>query len=207
MCEKPMCSNCGIKPRRAFGRCVACYEYFIDHGIERPERLWNRPKQCVNCGNSSTFAQGRCRSCYKYLWRYGKERPLASEEKRLERIESPKWCKICGDVSLYRGRRCHACYDYFIRNGKERPRHLRVERSERRCSNCGIGANGTRCFKRGLCRTCYDYKRETGKPRPQHLWGNGPAGWCECGQPANHLIDKFPLCDSCAVEYKKGAYS
>jgi hypothetical protein len=39
------------------------------------------------------------------------------------------------------------------------------------------------------------------------LWGNGPYGRCDCENPATHLIDKFPLCDSCAVEYKKGAYS
>jgi hypothetical protein len=61
--------------------------------------------------------------------------------------------------------------------------------------------------RRGYCNACRHYFVRTGKKRPPHLWGNGPEGWCECGKPANHMIDKFPLCDSCAVEYKKGAYS
>lgn len=164
-------------------------------------------KFCVNCGSKGTHAKGRCITCYKYFWVHKVDRPLEFIERKAKRVSAPRWCKVCGHPALYRSFRCHACHDYYMRCRKERPRHLYVSIEDGRCANCGISALGVPRFRRGRCRRCYEYKMRHNTERPESLWGNGPFGYCECGQPANHMIDKFPLCDSCAVEYKKGAYS
>lgn len=80
------CKICGRlkKPMRK-GRCHACNEYLVRHGIERPfisddgrrektEALKNLP--CIRCGRPAGIVgkpiKGYCTSCYTYVWRQKK---------------------------------------------------------------------------------------------------------------------------------------
>lgn len=209
MCEKLLCDNCGEKPAYCKGRCVRCYSYFRDHGIERPvglEHALKIPKFCANCRRKRAVKNGRCASCQTYFYRHGVERPLSFVYKLEERQASPRWCKNCGSPDLSCNLRCARCDCYWRIHRKERPKHLWVD--DPRCKTCGKPLpSGNRRKRSGRCDLCREYRSVYKKERPQKLWGDGLHGWCDCGQPAHHLIDKFPLCNSCAVEYKKGARS
>lgn len=205
MCE--ICMICNEKPVFCRKRCVRCLRYLNRHGIERPAQLtWRRSQydQCINCGNQKVVSNGRCKACRHYFERNGKERPRELVERHQEKKNAPRWCKNCGSPSIAGFLRCNACYRYWKNHGKERPRRYFDNPN---CKNCGIPLDTVVIVKAGHCSRCYEYKRIFKKSRPEKLWGNGPHGWCECGQPAQHMIDKFPLCNGCAVEYQKGAYS
>lgn len=159
---------------------------------------------CRNCGIEPVASCGRCLPCYWYHRRHGIERPSKLIESRELRKKNPRWCKNCGSPGVLRHLRCENCDSYWRRNRKERPRHKFEDFTQ--CKNCHVPLE-ERNRRNGMCKKCYQYEWCFGRPRPQKLWGDGKFGWCECKKPANHMIDKFPLCDSCAVEYKKGAYS
>ena len=209
MCDKPLCWVCGEKPVFCKERCVRCYSYHRDHGIERPkglEKALKIPKLCSNCQRKIAVKKGRCLACRSYFQRHGTERPMQYLAKLAERVAAPRWCKNCGSPEVSCNLRCARCDGYWRIHKKERPYHLHTD--DPRCKTCGKPLpNGSRRKLSGRCDHCREYRRVYKKERPQKLWGNGPHGFCECGQPANHLIDKFPLCDGCAVEYQKGAYS
>jgi hypothetical protein len=40
------CIICGWGEIRASGRCMSCYMYLRDHGVERPENLWASTRLC-----------------------------------------------------------------------------------------------------------------------------------------------------------------
>lgn len=208
MCDKPLCMICHEKPVLCRERCVRCLRYLQRHGIERPARpTWHKGQyeRCINCGDPKLAANGRCKACKCYFERNNKERPRELWERRKAEAQMPRWCQNCGSPNIMGHMRCTACYRYWKAHGKERP--YRYFADNAKCKNCGIPLDTVVIVKKGHCSKCYEYKRMYKKERPQKLWGNGPHGFCECGQPANHLIDKFPLCDGCAVEYQKGAYS
>jgi len=210
MCEGiERCFVCSERPAYCTGRCVRCYRFKQRHGFDRPTEPAPL-KLCSNCGVKPAFARGRCPACLSYFKRHHIERPLSLIEQAQKREEAAKhsawWCKNCGSPDIESNMRCTRCARYFRMHGKERPRHLFVD--DPRCKVCGkpLPTDGRRKLS-GKCELCRHYEETRGKKRPAHLWGNGPHGWCECGQPAQHLIDKFPLCNGCAVEYQKGAYS
>lgn len=208
MCEKPLCAICKEREVYAKGRCSRCWAYQRKHGgIDRPATpTWYKGvyTACVNCGYGKPYSKGRCKACHTYFERNQIERPSSLWQRRHEEATLPRWCKNCGAPSLTGYMRCLACYRYWKVHSKERPRHYFA--ADATCKNCGIPlALGRK--RKGKCSRCYEYKRVFGRERPAHLWGNGPHGFCECGQPAHHLIDKFPLCNGCAAEYQKGAYS
>ena len=162
--------------------------------------------RCKVCSLKPAEFKGRCRPCQLYYRIHGVERPLELIERSVERASKPRWCKVCNKPSTeLRRLRCERCYRYWLLHRKDRPRHYWCD--DLKCKVCQIPLSAAKRVIQGHCKKCYEYKRKFDRQRPQHLWGNGPFGYCECGQPANHMIDKFPLCDSCAVEYKKGAYS
>lgn len=205
MCDKAMCRICEEKPVYSLERCSRCYTYLRIHGVERPKNI-GTPKLCSNCHQKPAVNRGRCRTCRSYFQRTGKERPPENIKKRAEREAAPRWCKNCGSPDICCNLRCDPCEHYLRIHGKERPYHLYTD--DPRCKNCGIPlSDSSRRKVKGRCKRCREYRNIYKKERPQHLWGNGSEGWCECGKPANHSIDKFALCDECAVEYKKGAYS
>lgn len=206
MC-KAICVACGERPVHCKQRCRRCHWYKSKHGVDRPAYLNEKQKfdACIVCGNEKVHGEGRCANCYGYWVRHGVERPLVFIEKEKIRKTTPKWCKVCNQRMSVRSFRCDACYEYWLANKKERPMHL--WNADMQCKNCKKPLNSDCDPRRGYCNACRHYFARTGKKRPPHLWGNGPHGFCDCGKPANHMIDKFPLCDECAVEYKKGAYS
>lgn len=189
------------------GRCRRCDTYYKRHGVERPKHPTNRGRYsaCVNCGASKIKSDGRCNACWVYFYKNGIERPRELWERCRQKAIAPAWCKNCGHPDVYCLFRCMNCYRYWRIHDKERPRYMWED--DPKCKTCGRPLRTVKRKDSGRCDACNSYRRKYGIERPQHFWGNGPAGWCDCGQPANHLIDKFPLCDSCAVEYKKGAYS
>lgn len=208
MCRKSLCTICEEREIYARGRCGRCWSYYRKHGgVDRPVvPTWYKGqyKQCVNCGESKPYSKGRCKACHTYYERNQTERPFVLFERHKEKAVLPRWCKNCGSPSITGFLRCNACYRYWKAHGKERPRRYFDNPN---CKNCGIPLDTVVIVKAGHCSRCYEYKRIFKKSRPEKLWGNGPHGWCECGQPAQHMIDKFPLCNGCAVEYQKGAYS
>lgn len=205
MCDKVMCRNCGLEHVYGWGRCYKCYKYFWRHEKERPESLWMPKREtCLNCGSREVLTAGRCDPCRVYLLRNGKERPLLLAEWYEQKKRLPKWCKVCGTPSLLCRGRCRACDRYWRVRGKERPKRLWCD--DLNCSNCKKPLCSVPWKCKGYCNACYQFEKR-GQKRPPHLWGAGKEGFCDCGQPANHMIDKFPLCDSCAIEYKKGAWS
>lgn len=206
MCEKPLCWVCGERPPFCHGRCVRCHSYWRRTGKERPKGL-KASKLCRNCKTKpASKGSTLCGACRIYKSRNGEDRPKHLTYRVEEKEKSAKWCKNCGHPDIWALQRCELCYHYYCEHGKERPKHLWIDNPS--CKNCSkpLPVNGRR-FSSGKCVLCREYERKFGRPRPNHLWGNGKEGWCECGKAANHLIDKFPLCDGCAVEYQKGAYS
>ena len=141
----------------------------------------------------------RAPSCRKLEFSMGR---IADAD--LDNDAVPHWCKNCGSLSVEYSRRCKNCNVYHRRHGRERPRHLWD--IDCKCRTCKRPLKGIRKAK-GKCDACYEYKRRFGRERPKELWGDGKFGWCECSGQANHLIDDFPLCESCATEYKKGAWN
>ena len=81
------CAICGElkKPMRR-GRCHACNEYLIRHGIERPYKIDGRIEKgiparialCKRCGRRANVVgnpvKGFCASCYTVLWRKAQKR-------------------------------------------------------------------------------------------------------------------------------------
>lgn len=203
MCEKALCVACGEREAVATGRCFRCYQYLRIHGFERPR--FQKHDRCVNCGAECIHSNGRCPTCASYFFKHKVERPKRLIEHNQEKKQAARWCKVCGNVGELRMMRCDACYAYWRKHHRDRPKHL--WRDDLNCKTCGKPLHMVKRAIRGYCFHCYDYKQTYKKERPQRLWGNGPCGFCDCGKPANHLIDKFPLCDGCAKDYKKGAYS
>ena len=163
-------------------------------------------KLCMVCGEKPIDCSGRCATCRMYFKKYGVERPASLIEKaralRMFKQNSARWCRNCGSLELGYNMRCFLCANYLARHGKERPRVLWSD--DPRCKNCKkpLPTDGRR-YHSGKCELCRHYEEEVGRNRPPHLWGDGKFGFCECGYPADHLIDKFPLCNRCAKEYQQ----
>lgn len=168
-------------------------------------------KLCSNCKRKPAYRGQRCTTCRAYLYNYGIERPQILWFKQAERIEkkakAPAWCSNCGSMEISHNFRCYRCARWLHEHKRERPRHLWAE--DPRCKNCTHPlpvAKGRRKTS-GLCQLCRVYFNKYKKHRPKKAWGIGSAGWCDCGAPAEHKINKFTLCNQCAVDYKKGAYT
>lgn len=157
-------------------------------------------KCCSNCGKLAQLNGGRCTACRSFFYRHSVERPAEFVNRQLERAANPRWCKVCGNPKIIANCRCNACDHYWRAHGKERPYRYWTE--NKACKNCKVPLAAVK-RKRGLrCGACDDYKRKYGVNRPKYLWGDGVHGFCECGYPADHMIDKFPLCNRCAKEYQ-----
>lgn len=150
----------------------------------------NAERKCSNCGAflpMGKVRRGRCMSCAKYFRLNGTERP--------EYFWSSKFCSNCSESLAYARGRCEACNRYFCRHGAERPRHYFKDAT---CMNCKKPLLNDRCPTKGFCENCRQYsRRNNGKNRPKRLWGVGPHGWCDCGQPAVELIEDIPVCKAC----------
>lgn len=160
-------------------------------------------EKCVVCGEIPRVFRGdkRCTACWTYRWRHGVDRPIEWIERSRRRKGAPKWCRVCGSTdSRIVNQMCSACNKYFYRHGKDRPRHYWDE--EAKCRTCKIPLDKAPFPSNGRCNACNMYKRNNGTERPKYLWGDGIHGWCTCGYPADHLIDKFPFCNRCAKEYQ-----
>lgn len=208
MCEKSLCVVCNEREIYASGRCGRCWTYYRKHdGVDRPTvPTWHKGvhSACINCNYGKPYSAGRCKACHSYFERHQCERPQALWQRRQEEAKLARWCKNCGAPRVTGYMRCNSCRRYWKKYSKERPRRYFAD--DVTCKTCGIPLVLVR-KKADRCTRCYEYKRIYKKERPAHLWGNGPHGWCDCGQPAQHKIDNYPLCNGCAVEYKKGAWS
>lgn len=207
------CSNCGrtveLNERMIKGRCLACYKYVRTLGKERqPESMTPRlqyPAWCESCGVELTRNVKRignkCEKCSRYEKRYGKPRPAVLFPPR----GLCRQCRIRSAKYRHSGL-CEVCSRYKRKYGKNRPKWL----DGHTCRNCGRPTN-TWYRRTGLCPTCSKYRSKTGKDRPSHLWGVGIHGWCECGNPASHVVpitvhkhtEDMPLCDGCHAEYMR----
>jgi len=198
-----LCTICNERPTFTKGRCQRCSTYYYRHGSERPACPTTRGvyASCINCGREQINGYGRCRACRQYVLRKGIERPKELWQRRIQEAELPRWCKNCGNPSIMGYMRCTSCYRYWYNHGKERPR--KYFQDDPVCKTCGIPLDAVLRKKSGRCERCYEYLRRFKKERPDKLWGHGPHGWCECGNAAHHLIDKFPLCNDCAKEYRR----
>ena len=82
--ERPICINCGLKPRGAtYRRCYACVKYLYKYGVERPKVLslagtnqprgethggWKGKNILVGSGHvraQKAFPMGPCEECSK----------------------------------------------------------------------------------------------------------------------------------------------
>lgn len=170
-----------------------------------------KPTNLIICANCKLEKKKRsfdlCAACYDYQHTHKKNRPMHLVRLELEKQERSKWCHNCGSPNIRACFLCMPCYNYKNRTGKHRPKWLRDD--EFCCTVCGIpkrltplDADGATTFRKGKCRACASYQRYHGKPRPPELWGNGKYGWCDCGYPAEHQIDKINMCNRCVKEYR-----
>jgi len=198
MCENTPCRICGeIRRIHAKGRCKRCYGHFIRWGKERPTEKKKKPTTCARCGIDDVYCSGHCKKCYRHRFNRGTIRTY-----KYKNPELPRWCKNCGSPGVNTEQRCEACAWFFKRHKRERPRHLWDETFC--CKTCKLPLSTYKGWKiKGRCNPCYKYLKRTGRDRPREYWGIGVHGWCECGFPATHLIDKFPLCNRCAKEYQQ----
>lgn len=159
-------------------------------------------RECITCRQVKFVEnQGRCAACHKYLRKYGRERPITAIHAAAERSKRAKWCTVCGHPKTHCRERCAACYRYWMKSGfkRDRPRHMWDK--DATCRTCGRplwvkpGSNGR-------CLACYKFFNRTHRDRPRHLWGIGPVGWCECGEPAITIREKMTLCAGCANDFR-----
>lgn len=160
---------------------------------------------CPHCALEPIRKLGLCDQCWHYQRQHGgAPRPLELIKKERVRRARPRWCKNCQCIDKLVMGRCRTCYVYWLHHGgKDRPRHR--WNNEIGCSTCGIPSSAQRLtikgwstFTKGRCSPCYKYLWRHGRERPKKLWGIGPYGWCECGNPAYHQADGFNLCARCA---------
>lgn len=207
------CINCGeVKPHQGRGMCKNCHRYWHRHRTMRPldsnERKRRRKiSHCINCGalrEGSHARKGMCSKCYAY-WRWsGVMRP----ERIIRKTNGapPPLCANCHQNIVHHGKLCKLCANYKYQYGKRRPPRLWADS----CTNCGKPHNGSHP-RSGMCIRCRRYQYKHGKPRPAHLWGKGVHGWCDCSQPATHIItvkisnhsDTLIMCDDCYKEYQR----
>jgi len=208
-----VCENCGAESVKARDMCNSCYQYWRKHGEMRQVSVHLHPHRhatgCVNCGAVLVVGkkrQGLCNACSSFLRKNGRMRTNADIKHKPGGI-----CTNCkAEVAVTKGL-CKTCYNYQNVYGVNRPRRL-YSRPEH-CKNCGYplvsGAqNGIARPSKGLCRRCYEYQKSFKVARPPRLWQKGAYGWCDCGQPAEHIIavkihnhvDNIPVCDACCAE-------
>ena len=210
MCKTVTCVNCGeTKPHGGHGMCKNCYRYWHTHRTMRPvdsneRRRRRKILHCINCGalREGTHAKrGMCSKCYAY-WRWsGVMRP--AHISRRANGAPPPLCANCRQNIVQHGKLCKLCANYKYQHGKRRPPRLWADS----CTNCGKPHNGSHP-RSGMCIRCRRYQNKSGRPRPAHLWGKGKLGWCDCGNPATHMIsvkihrhtDTIPVCDACYEE-------
>lgn len=169
------------------------------------------PANLIRCGNCKQERPKRCRglceACHTYQKRHNQNRPMHLIRREVAKLKKIRWCQTCGNPQIDSNHMCGACRKYWATSGKARPKWLWDD--EFCCTTCGIPkriarhtAGGHVNFRKDKCRACSQYERKYGKPRPQHLWGNGSKGWCDCGYPAEHEINKIVMCNRCVKEYR-----
>lgn len=167
------------------------------------------PFVCKHCGYpcKKTHGLGLCSACATFYFKYRQMRPRRLIEASATRRRKAKWCMTCGHPDIMCKQECKLCYGYRQRNGKPRPRWMWDD--DLCCVNCDFPKkaalrrkNGRIYFHQDKCAACYAYHKRTGKERPEYLWGKGSKGWCSCGYPAEHQIDKINMCNRCVKEYR-----
>lgn len=163
---------------------------------------------CRNCKYQKKIAVwGMCDACCSFWRRNGKMRPAGIIRRAAAREGKAKWCKTCGHTKIKANQRCATCYRYWLLTGKARPKWFWDE--DYCCSVCDFPKAAVKTYKQGRkafygdkCSACYRYQYRYNKPRPSHLWGKGTHGWCECGSPAEHQINKIAMCNRCVKDYR-----
>lgn len=167
------------------------------------------PFVCKHCEYpcKKTHGLGLCSACSTFYFKHRQMRPRRLIEASAIRRRKAKWCMTCGNPNVMCKQECKSCYGYRERNGRPRPRWIWDD--EFPCVNCGIpkkAASRRKCgrilFHKDRCAPCYSYQRRTGKERPEYLWGKGKHGFCDCGSPAEHQIDKINMCNRCVKDYR-----
>lgn len=164
---------------------------------------------CRDCGiNKRLPKRGiTCAACNRYKLLHGVPRPSALIAREQAKRNAIKWCEVCGHTTVYALQKCKPCHDYWLTHKKSRPQWLWDE--DICCSVCGFpkkaarrNKSGRLAFRKDKCQPCDTYQREQGRQRPPHLWGKGSKGWCACGYPAEHEINKIVMCNRCVKEYR-----
>jgi hypothetical protein len=174
------CINCAKPYEPKYfrkGRCGACYQYKLNHGVDRligavPCLLCEkpiRPKQNRNDPRDDS-RRGYCWACYVRLRRRGLL-PLVRRSPKTP-PPGPQPCTYCGLVAVLNKQGwCRACRDRQRRNGGNlaggHPKY------PPNCLNCGAlktSAKDRRLGAKGLCYRCYKYQQKLGHPRPEHCW-------------------------------------
>jgi hypothetical protein len=147
--------------------------------------------------DGAVHAKGLCHTCYTYELKHSSPRPkeLILRYRPFAEGKKPLWCKNCGSLKLLANLRCKPCDQYWRRHRKERPR--RLWDVEVVCENCArplasVARRGSQCLD------CYRYHKRYGKVRPLAETLRGTYGWCDCGEPAEVLLDElWPVCWGC----------
>lgn len=175
--ERPRCANCKRNSngdRLRAGRCMSCYRYYRNHGVERPpERRRRSPKAgrplCARCRQAfaGPHSTEYCEACYQYKRLRGRERP------RYLWAESCFVCKRPRSDDRrdgYTKGRCPTCYSYRFKHGVDRTPDMVAALAPLGWCDCRQPATGYAVFR--------------------YLSGEGA-----------ERCDRMPVCDVCAAEF------
>lgn len=138
---------------------------------------------------------------------------IVGEKQRPNRALREERCGHCGGEIWGYGVHgvCRACDQFRRRHGRlPRPDERRPGSRRRReadaCVNCRRPRLDGEVFEEGRCEACAGFRLRHGTERPSAFWGDGPHGWCSCGEPARHTVRVtlqrvgvrvLRLCDRC----------
>lgn len=206
------CTHCGrVDKYLSLGLCSRCHNYLRRTGKLPALKVITHCRDCGREIKPTRRGRGLCSRCSAYLWRHGKHwTPEISKRSKHEPAPICECCRERPANNRIPKPMCDRCNLYWKRTGKFRPRW----RDADSCKVCGKPRQDQpRTFVLGRCLGCYEYWRNHGRKgeRPAHLWGKGEHGWCDCGNPATHVVtviiknhtEEFTLCDECYKEHQR----